>query len=185
MTSPSSDFSWRSRTRPLRWLWSGLALILLPGFAQDSQNSLGNKSSVHYDVTRAFAICVGLSQQRAETIAQYNEATDQGQYGDATVTFATRWAPPPLGQPGAPNYTFFHVPSLGDLDEIYAWAVQGEPLSPPLSSADADALAGTDAAFGVYLHALGDRYSHLACSTRGVVPHPSVPMCVRHPPVRD
>lgn len=139
------------------------------GFAEDSTVEGLAKSSVHYDLTIAFARCLNASSTVAETIATYNQATDSGKFKGASLDFTSR---------SGPNNGYFHVPQIitevDVLDELYRWAVLGNtPIPAGLSQVTPmiASLAGTDKAFGVYLHAVGDLYSHKACTDIGSIPH--------------
>lgn len=147
-------------------LSSGHALA----FSEDSSAVGGvRKSSVHYDLTVAFGRCLGAAPAIVQAIARFNQATDSGEFQGAVVDFTDR-----LG----PNGAYFHVPQAVEgvvaLEQLRTWAVADSPQIPaglPLPTASVAALAGTPQAFGIYIHALGDSFSHKACTDAGAVPH--------------
>jgi hypothetical protein len=154
---------------------------------QEDYSSPTSRSSAHYDLTLALARCAGFVKADATTIADADNGTDvPPQY-----TFTTRLA--------KASVEYFHFPQDNKtLGAIEAWA-DGKPGASLTLTADGSTCcddkacvtqksgsytcttccdinckcvdAGSLQAFGIYLHALGDNYSHLACTTAGGVDH--------------
>jgi hypothetical protein len=148
-------------------------LLAFPSLAQafwlDSMSPLGAKSTVHYDVVKSTALCLGYSQADSEQIANYSQATDiPAGFNGVTLDFVDH---------DGPNAAYIHAPQLvtgvDALSQLKQWAL-GQipyPAGMPEVTNQVKALAGTLGAYGVYLHALGDKYSHGACINAGYVPH--------------
>jgi hypothetical protein len=146
------------------------AILLLPtvggrvafGFAEDSAIDGVMKSSVHYDTVMAFGRCLGYPPDVAQTIADYSQATDSLQFQSAELNFTAR---PSI------NMNHFHIISpeilrpRAWLRRLLDWSeTPNTVLNLPLKSPQVPRIAGTPMAFGVYLHVLGDRFSHRACT---------------------
>ena len=139
-------------------------------YAEDSvlTSTQQTKNAAHYDMVLAFGRCLGLGAT-ARTIANYSQATDSGTFSGVTVTFTSR---------AGANNLYFHVPQnvTNALGELLLWSQGFKSIPAGLSltmsqTREVASLAGTAGAFGIYLHALGDSYSHQACTDAGYVPH--------------
>ena len=146
------------------------------GFMEDSLLNKEAKSSSHYDMVLAFGRCLGIRGSDAQTIANYSQATDSVRFNGISTDFTGRTSP---------NGVYFHVPqsirSVDALQEIKIWSDPSNlgsgyaPKDLPAVTEQVKSLAGTLEAFGVYLHSLGDKYSHLACTDADYEPHCGFP----------
>jgi hypothetical protein len=144
--------------------------LALAGFAEDSPLGNQQKSTTHYDLVLSLARCFGQSAADAQTIANHSQATDSGRFNGIVVGFTNRFGP---------NAGWFHAPQLvpNALPELARWSDPSKrgtryiPAGIPRQAPEMAALAGTLGAFGIYLHALGDSYSHKACTDHQYIPH--------------
>lgn len=148
--------------------------LALAGFAEDSTARLQQKSTTHFDLMYSLSRCFGQSIVDSQTIANYSQATDAGQFNSVSVDFTSR---------AGANAAYFHVAQLvpGAVSELGTWSDPAKlgtgyvPAGLPQPTAQTASLAGTLGAFGIYLHAVGDSYSHKACTDHQYVPHCGAP----------
>jgi hypothetical protein len=144
-------------------------------------------STAHYDVTRAMARCAGFAAADATTIAEANQVTDTLAYGATAFGFTDR---------AGPLKQYFHFPEPGGtLDAngdgaLRSWAsgmttltdADGTTLSicdAAGSCCDSEArcvTAGSLEAVGIWLHAVGDFWSHRSCTAAGGTNHTTFDM---------
>ncbi len=142
-------------------------------YGEDIQDE--NRSTAHYDLTRAFARCAGFTADEATAIAEADQAADSLTFGSTTINFAER---------AGPNSSAFHFPEEGggvDADGngwVRTWALGEGTLELPACDANGrccdDAAdgggcveSGSLQAIGLWLHAVGDYWSHHACIDSG------------------
>jgi hypothetical protein len=145
------------------------------GYGEDFPGD--DHSTAHYDVTLALARCAGLTAADSKAIAEANQVTDTLAFGATAFTFTDRAGPQKMN---------FHFPEPGGtLDgsgdgSLKTWAYGTSTLTDgagTLSICDAAGkCCGSDgscvekgslAAVGIWLHAVGDYWSHHACSQAG------------------
>lgn len=146
-------------------------------YGEDIQDD--NRSTAHYDITRALARCAGFSAEDATAIAEADQAADSLTYGATTIHFAER-----TGE----NSESFHFPEAsGAVDAdgngpVRTWALGQGTLAIPAcdtngrccdGAADGGGCvdAGSLQAIGLWLHAAGDYWSHHACIGSGGMNH--------------
>lgn len=154
-------------------------------YGEDVQSD--DHSTAHYDMALAIARCAGFPAADAKTIAEADEVTDTLAYGNTAFEFTAR-----EGQFKA----YFHFPEpIGFVDgngsgPLREWAAG----SGTLTDATGTTLAICDAAgkccdtkgqcvtkgslesIGIWLHAVGDYWSHHACSVAGGFDHTNYDM---------
>lgn len=155
----------------------------------EEEVKLGNKrvSTVHYHLSRALARCAGFDANTAETIAGWDQVVDSLSLdlpltGHIEQNFSVRMGP---------NDPFFHWPRPIDQSVMKRW-VEGKgelfecknrsctvrrPITTGLT-------ARSHEAFGVYLHSVGDAWSHSDCINAGHREHtdssPECPLDTHH-----
>jgi hypothetical protein len=138
-------------------------------------------STAHYDMALAMARCSGFEAADATTIAEADEVVDTLAYGDTAFEFASR-----TGR----LKEYFHFPERGGSVDgngdgpLRAWAEGTSTLTDANGVVNACDAAGTccdtkgqcvtkgsPEAIGAWLHAVGDYWSHHACTVAGGTDH--------------
>jgi hypothetical protein len=128
-------------------------------------------------MTRVMARCAGFAEADATAMAEADQAADSLTYGSTTINFAERTGP------NSPTFHFPEADGAVDVDGngyLRTWALGEGTL--PLEVCDANGRccdSGTDncvergslQAMGLWLHAIGDFWSHHACIQSGGMNH--------------
>src|SRR5262245_53331962 len=156
-------------------------------WAWSEDDSSDDHSTAHYDLVRAVARCAGYSGDDATTIAEASAVTDILAYGDTAFRFASRT--------GAYK-SYFHFPEAGGSVDasgagpLRRWAAGIDTLTdaagvltvcdaagtccdpgPPTDPTRECVTGGSLESIGIWLHAVGDYWSHHACIAAGGTDH--------------
>jgi hypothetical protein len=170
---------------PAALVAAALAPALAWAYGED--DSTDDHSTAHYDIVLAIARCAGFSAADATTIAEADQVTDTLSYGATVFNFTAR---------DGLYRSYFHFPEAGGSVDasgagpLRSWAAGIGTLTdssgtlgactatgtccdalPPRPISGHCVTRGSHEAIGIWLHAVGDYWSHHACISAGGTDH--------------